>query len=144
MFGYWISLSQSVDALWSWMMCLIFWKHFSVICFAVMQMFRLWIFISFQKFDIRHRNVQCGDIPRHWAVASHGWKGEKKSIGGRCSVDLQFKYALNLNGPFPIRYSIVCLFKYFLAAKAQLNTCTFVCVCLSVCPSQNWISPCFL
>ena len=37
---------------------------------------------------------------------------------------------------------------WLLAATAQLNKCTFVSVCqsvcLSVCPSQNWISPCFV
>ena len=35
-------------------------------------------------------------------------------------VDLQFKYALNLNGPVPIKYLIVCFFKYILDKHIQI------------------------
>ena len=35
-------------------------------------------------------------------------------------VDLQVKYALNLNGPVPIKYLIVCFIKYILDKHIQI------------------------
>ena len=118
---YWISLSQSVDNLWSWW-C-VWYSENILVLFALLlcKCLDYENFILFQIFDKRHRNVQHSDIPRHRAVAPHGWKGEKKkSIGGRCLVDLQLKYALNLNGPVPIKYLIVCFIKYILDKHIQI------------------------
>ena len=40
-----------------------------------------------------------------------------------------------------LKIACISIITIFLAAKAQLNTCTCFSVCLCVCPSQNWISP---
>ena len=46
-----------------------------------------------------------------WLLMDEKVRKRSQSVK-RCLVDLQFKYALNLNGPVPIKYLIVCFIKY--------------------------------